>query len=234
MKTKLRVLSESDGYQIKLVDDTGFQNQYNLEGYKETPEMVEYVFEVFDEVRRELFTFNETDVEPYMNRVVKTLEMDKLFKDSLYKITMYSVFDIGGVGDGFEGLSFISNVSGAESIYNNYTAIKAGDYVYQIVGRSGDVLLLDRDIVEDFEEFMLVIHSSDKVALLSEIEDSIMGVIRTLGSCKCKGKVDKVAELQLYKHGIELAVESSNYGLAEELLGFMTDVSGQLKGCSRC
>lgn len=237
MKTKIRVLkNKSDSYQISLVDDTGFQNQYNLDGYKPSPDMTSYVFEVLDEVGRDVHVFEETDVEPYQNGVVKTLELEDKFKDSLYKVTMYSVFDVQGSGDGFEGLDFISNVSGAETIANNYSAIKVGDYVYKIVGQVRDMLLLDRTIKEDFEEFELAIYSEDKVSLLTGVEERIIGLIGGLGKCKCGGskRVSKIAELQLYMYGIRESVEQGNYEMAKDLMKLLKDITRQTGGCNVC
>lgn len=235
LNQKLRIV-ESNNLSVVVKDDTGFANTYNPYGYRDDLEEVEaYIFVVEDSVRREDHkTVIEND-ESIQYGVEVTLSGDDRFKDSLYNIQMYTRFNIEMSGDGFEGLDFISNVAGASAIGNNYSVIIVDTDVYKIVKVEKDTIFLDRVLKTDVETFKLGFYAEEKVALYTDLQDSIIKATERLTDCCSDAEtVNKLASLHLYLKGVEESVKRGSYETAEKLLNYANEVSRYLNRCSEC
>lgn len=237
IEQKLRVVpEEANNFQIKVIDDTGFKDKYNKKGYREgVDNLLKYLFVLKDEVRQESLTFTELEVEPLQYRQPKLLiNLEGEFKDSLYELTMFTDFGVTMSGDGFKGLDFISNVSGASTIFKNYSAIIVGREAYRIVHMELDTLFLDREVSEDFTEFNLGFYDSVKLALYNEIEESILSAVDKVPDCCSDSKtIDSIATLQMYLRAVKESTRRGDYNNALKFLKASQDISKYLN-CLKC
>lgn len=232
IEQKLRINKEdTNNYQIVVQDDTGFENPYSEKGYRgNILEVEEYFFVVEDLIREQSFKFRKHDTEPIQfGKEVKFIHPEGKFKDSLYRIGMFTKFDIPFEADGFKGLSFISNVVGASTIFKNYGAIIAGDETYVIVSQERDTLFLDRVLEEDVKEFKLGFYDRKEITLYTDLENSI--IVATEQIRNCSGSTDKevrrLAEVQLYLKAVKECVEKGSNEKAKEFLEYATHLIRQ-------
>lgn len=221
--------------QIIVNDVTGVYTPSNTGGYggpngNPYTDINKYIFEVFNLYTEESFIqvqsddilnpqhFNNPSIARIVNKEDVYLDADNFslsrFADGLYKIVLNAVMNYPLNGDGFAGEEVIVNVSGAKYIYDNYKYISVGDTVYEIQSIIDTTLVLDKPIVESFNEFNPVIRKSIEFILSDEIDDSINLAIANLAKQdKCSSNnnlVDLLSEIQLYNWGIKLSLEAGD------------------------
>lgn len=239
---KLRVLYEStNNLQVEIVDDTGFYSTFNPKGYGvngTVEDVLKYIITLEDKI----YSYNKfkyiftglTSKPEYINiptveelQYGGVIQLDDIntgeFKDSIYNLTLSTIFDITFNGDAFKGLDFISNIAGAATIESLYTAIEINDSIYKILYRENDILFLDRKLEDSSTNFKVGFYDTKELILYTGLEDCILENISKLNShCGCNSskdsKVKALAEIQLFLIGIKTAIKKGDTSTASELL----------------
>src|SRR5699024_4929417 len=119
------------------------------------------------------------------------------------------------------------NVPGAQLIHTDYTAIIVGGEAYRILDREGSTIFLDREIQEDFTEFLVGFYDEDELVLFQDLEDCILKSTLTIDNFDCgcwdKGKsreerIYLIAEAQLYLEGAKISLRKEDPSVAKEFI----------------
>lgn len=233
----------TDNNQIIVRDETGSWNPSNTTGYggdngNPVTDIVKYRFVLTDLVNNVSYTQVQSDdtdnpdeyYNPSIARIANKenvqLDADNFsllnFKDGLYKLQMFAQMKYVYYGDGFAGAETIVNVSGAQTLYDNYKYILVGFEIYTIEAIIDSTLVLNRPIVESFTTIIPLIGTSINFILSDNLKDCLdNNIAKFANNCGCEVDVNflnSISEIQLYLWGMQRSLDNNDIVQANEYL----------------
>lgn len=229
--------------QVVVRDETGLYNPSNPDGYggnngNPVSMFNRYIFDMYNKNTnyhyRQIHSDNENAVGEFLNpAIVRIANKENVYLNAAnadinsFPVGVYSMVmsvelksDYGG--DGFVGQDNVVNVSGAQTVYDNYNAISANGDLYKIRDIQGSILILDRAITTAFTSFKPVLQESVHFVINDQMEDLINKKIAsymTDNDCnkQCDQQVE-ISKIQLYNWGLNRAIAREDYNEAYEYM----------------
>lgn len=238
--------SKSSQFQIIVRDETGIWSSSNPNGYggdngNPINNITRYIFDIFNVNTNQSYRQIQSDDlnnpneyhNPSIVRIANKediiLDSDNFnltkFNDGVYKVTMNVEFKNNFLGDGFVDTDIVTNVQGAKTVFENYSAIIVNDDIYKITDRSESTLILDRDILGEFHSFKGILRTSETFILSDNLEDCLnKKMANTLDNCICDNtnNLNSMTELVILNWGLQRCIEKEDYLQAKDYLDLLT------------
>lgn len=248
--------SLSNQFQIIVRDETGVYNPSNLCGYggsngSPVSQFSRYIFDTYNlntnQSFRQIQSDNTNNPDEYYNPSVAriankenvTLDSDNVditnFPDGVYKVNMNVEINVTYEGEGLSNQEVVYNVPGAESLFENYSGIIAGNDIYYINSYENSTLILDRLITTPFTTFKPILRTSETFVLYDKLNDCLnKKVAQIISNCDCENidDLNSVTELQILEWGLNRSIEKEDYLQSKEYMDLLYRVCSSLNcGC---
>ena len=247
----------SNQFQIIVRDETGAYSPSNTTGYggnngSPIASFNRYIFDIVNlntgNTYRQIQSddidnpdeFYNPSVERIANKENVILDANNFnqtqFPDGVYKVTMSTELEYIHEGEGYQGVATIVNVPGAKMIARLYDGIIVGNNIYYINSYEDSTLILDRLIVEDFNEFKPILKASKTFTLYDSLNTCLdTKLAQILSNCGCEetDNLNATVEFQILDWGLNRAIGKEDYLQAKEYMDLLYKICSSFKcGCT--
>lgn len=237
---------------IVVRDDTGPYTKTNINGYggyNGIPISLiwKYIFLVTDKisghVTKRVFGPEEgEETNPPVERIAYREDVDLIpfsgkFPDSIYTVTMVTVMKDEYDGTGFKDQNFIINAPGVSAIQEFDAIVDPLGNTYKITGIEDGIILLDRDIVEDFEYFNVALYTVNDtpIVIYQSLEDCVTSkILQFIDSEECSTRTtNSINELRMLYWGLKFSIDRNDYNQSLQYMHKVQNICGFLNcGCN--